>query len=401
MSDRQVAAAGELVALGVDPATLSTDPVPDATVATLRTLVAGPDGVAVANALGALDAPSVPALLLALEPHATRVGHRAIRRALYRLAQRKVAIPERPPSPAPGRAGAPALEALLSPFDRDGDRLIWLMRELPLGGSLVAYAHVHEPRGLLEFSAGEVGRKRLRELRRRMTADHGLALVPVDWRIADALLVEAQARLEKPDSRHDYLRVRPRFTTAEPAAPAEPVSARVTPLDDAERSALVAASAALLEEPEVRAWWPAESDARPFIAEMEAVRESPLLVSRAAQEERLREILRRAAQTLTPPTVLARRLDGTAYVLAESGRVPAARLAMAVAVTLHEQPDDAADIPVVALLTERALGQMLATDTAQHDEAQRGSLVVTPAQFLRDHAAARDQSSSHPGRTRS
>lgn len=394
MSERQATAAALLSHHGIDAATFAAETIPEATVAALRTLIAGPAGVAVADALGEFPAPPVAAFLAALEPCVTRAARKAIRRALYRLGQRKVPLPERPAAPTPARGLVPTPEALISSFAADGDRLVWLTRALPQGGSLLVYAHLHEPRGLLDLWVGEVGRKRQRELRQRVAAEYGLRLVPVDWRLADALVVEAQARLPTPDPERDYLRLRPRLTSEPPAAPAEPVPARVTPPDLATADALVGAAAALLEEPELGTWWPAPEAARPFIDELAAARDSPLLVSRAAQEERVREIVRRAAGVLTPPGVLARRLEGTAYVLAETGRAAAARQALAVAATLRARPDEAADIPFVLALTERAVGHLLARETARAEDARRGSLLVTPGQFVKD------RSSSHPGRTR-
>jgi len=149
----------------------------------------------------------------------------------------------------------------------------------------------------------------------------------------------------------------------------------------------------LLEEPEFQSWWPAPEAVRPFIDELAAARESPLVVSPAAQEERVRQTLRQAARTLSPPALLARWLEGTAYVLAETGRLETARQALAVAVELRARPDHAADIPFVVALAERAVGRLLAAETARQENAQKGSLLVTPAQFLKE------RSSSRSGRT--
>src|SRR5207247_881379 len=81
---------------------------------------------------------------------------------------------------------------------------------------------------------------------------------------------------------------------------------------------------------------------------------------RLAEEERVREVLGRAARTLFPPAVLARRLAGTAYLLAETGRALAARRALAVALVLGARGADAMEIPLVAALVERAVGGLLA-----------------------------------------
>src|SRR5207249_1859510 len=89
----------------------------------------------------------------------------------------------------------------------------------------------------------------------------------------------------------------------------------------------------------------ARTPAAPFVAEIAGLRDSPLVLSRLAEEERVREILGRAARVLFPPAVLARRLAGTAYLLAETGRALAARRALAVALVLGARPADAMEIP--------------------------------------------------------
>ncbi len=363
--------------------------------AALAPAIAGSEGAALADALGELATEAVAALLVALEPHATgRDARTAIRRALYRLAQRGVAVPARPAAPAPRPAAGPEIEGLLSHADGRGDRLVWLTRPSAAAGVLLVAAQLNEPGGLIDLQLAEVSRKQLRAARQRLEAEARLRLVAAPWRVLDALLVEAHERAGSTDRQRDYLRVRPRLTS-EPAAPAaEPVSPRVTPPTADEAPALVRDSLSLLDQPELATWWPAEEALAPFVEEIAGVRESPILVSRVQQEERVREVLRRAAATVTPPAVLARRLAGIAYVLAETGRAPAARTALAVAALLRERPGDAADIPFVAALVERPLGQVLAAETARREEAEQGSLVMTPAQFLKDRSASR------PGRTR-
>src|SRR5439155_392030 len=82
---------------------------------------------------GDLPSPEVAALLVALEPRAgERAVRKEIRRALYRLRQRGVPVPE-PPAPAgtPRTPAAPEAEGFLSLFDGRGDRLIWIVRPLP------------------------------------------------------------------------------------------------------------------------------------------------------------------------------------------------------------------------------------------------------------------------------
>jgi len=382
------AAAATLARLGLDLEAVRAGRVG---VDALAPLLAGSDGAALAAALGELPSPEVAALLVALEPHAgERAVRKEIRRSLYRVGQRGVPVPAPPaPAAAPRTPPAPEAEGLLSLFDGGGDRLIWIIRPLPTGALLIA-AQVNEPEGLREVSAGEASRKQIRAARQQLEAESGLRLVAADWRTLDALLVEAHVRAGGGTTRErDYLRLRPRLTHETPRPPAEPVSAQVTAPSAEESAALAAGSAALLEEPELAPWVPAPEAAAPFVEEIARLRESPLVLSRLAQEERVREVLRRAAATLFPPAVLARRLEGTAYLLAETGRALAARRALAVAQLLGARAAAALDVPLVALLAERAVGSLLAQATAHTEEERRGALVVTPGQFLRDRASSR------------
>jgi hypothetical protein len=358
-------------------------------------VLAGADAEALATALGELPGPATAALLVALEPHAPdRRVRKHIRLALYRLKQRGVVLPEPAAAAPPKLQLGPPAEGLLSHFDGRGDRLFWIVRPGTTGASLLITAQVNEPEGMRDVHAGEMSRKQLRTVRERLEKSSDLRLVRADWRVLDALLVEAHQRVAEMRKELDYLRLRPRLTTEPPASPSEPVSTRVKPPLADEHAALAADSAKLLEVPEFRTWWPEPAAAAPFVQEIAALRASPLVVSRAAQQERLLEILRRAAVTLIAPAVLARRLDGMAYVLAETGRGPLARQALAGAALLRARPDDAMGVPFVAAYVERALGGMMAEDVAEQEEERRGSLVMTPSEFMRD------RSSSRPRRTR-
>src|SRR5439155_4369275 len=92
--------------LGLDAAELPAGRASDDEV---LALLAGPDGVALADALGELPHPAVATLLARLEGRvAEKAVRKAIRRTLYRLSQRGVARPapaaesERPRVAAPG-----------------------------------------------------------------------------------------------------------------------------------------------------------------------------------------------------------------------------------------------------------------------------------------------------------
>jgi len=209
--------------------------------------------------------------------------------------------------------------------------------------------------------------------------------------VLDALLVEAQERAGTPQPGHDYLRVRPQFTTEPAAPPAEPVSPHARPPANVdEASALAAGSVELVEQREFRGWGPDPEAATPYAGDVESIRRSPIVLTELQQEERLREVLARATAALYPPAVFARRLEGTAYVLAETGRPAAARLALAVATLLRDAPERAHEIPFVAALVGAGIPGLFARSEAPRE----GALVLTPEEVLKARR------SSRPGHTR-
>jgi hypothetical protein len=390
VSTRRDDAIAALTRLGLDPDAVATGTLPaERVVAALR----GPEAATAAAALGELGSDAVAATLVAIEAEiGDRAVRKAVRRALYRLGQRGVAVPARPAAPpVTPRLAEPSIEGLISAFDGAGDRLVWLMKPLPGAGTFLIAAELNEPRGLGHVEGGEIGRKQLRTARARLEKESGLRLVAADWRVLDALLVEGHERAAS--SEHDYLRMRRRLTTDAPAAAAEPVSRHVTSPAPHEVGALLAAAPALLEEPELRSWWPAPDAAEPFLAEMAQIEDSPIVLPRLQQEERMRMILERAAGVLFPPGPLARRLDGTAYVFAETNRTAAARQALASAAALRERPTAAHEVPLVAALVQRAIGLLLSERQSRRQDERRGSLVMTP-----DEARAR--ASARPPHTR-
>ncbi|MCW5893507.1 MAG: M23 family metallopeptidase [bacterium] len=311
-------------------------------------------------------------------------------RALPR-AQRGVAVPE--PAPAPVAAAPPArsdLEGWVSAVDGRGDRLVWLVRTLPDGTTLLVDAAINEPDGLREVHLAPIARKQLRALRERIQKEADVRLVPADARALDALLVEAQARAGTTERGRDYTRIRARLTSEPPAEAAELRSSLASPPSDDERPALLREAPALLALPELRTWWPTPEAAAPFLAAIAGQRDSPIVLAPVQQEERLRSVLADAARALFPAAPTARRLEATAYVLAETGRVPAARQTLACAQALRAQPDAPDDVPLLAALVHQSIGAMLAMAQTQAQDERRDALVLTPQEL-------RARSSSRPG----
>jgi hypothetical protein len=306
-------------------------------------------------------------LLVEAEP---AVGDRAvrkeIRRSLYRLRQRGVPVPDpAPPAPGPKPATEADAEGFVSAFDPRGDRVVWLVRAQPTGGALLVAATLNEPDGLRDVHAGEASRKQIRAVRQRMEAEAKIRLVSADWRVLDALLVEAHERTGGGTAERDWLRLRPRLTTEAPRPPAEPRPA-ASHRERGRGLRPAAASAALLGEPEPGL----VSDPRGG----EALRRRDHDGARARSSSRSRAggACARGPATRRHGALPARgarppaRGDGLRP--RRDGRAAPARQALAVARLLRERPGDALDVPFVAALVERGVGSLLAETTAREEE---------------------------------
>jgi hypothetical protein len=394
VSERRARAEAVLRARGLDPDRLGTETF-DA--AGARALLAAPNGPALVEALGEVGDAHTAAVLVALDADDVgRPQRKAVRRALHRLHERGVAVPA--PEPlvvrAPLGGTAEPNEAWLSATDGGGTRLAWLAAPRSSGALVLVATEINEPAGLLDLRMADVSRKQLRQARRQLV-ESGIHLVAAPFAVVDALVVEGQRRRGDVERRFDYLRMRARMTSAAPAAPAEPVSSRVAPPADDEIAALVAGSAALLHEPEIARWWPPPAEAAPFLAEIADVRDSPIVLNQAQQEDRLAAVLARAVQALYPPPRMARCFAATAYVLAETGRTAAARTALAVARVLEDAVLAQRDVPILTALTHQGLGRLAAAGNAQRRAEREAALVLTPGEALRARSPDR------PERTRS
>lgn len=360
-----------------------------------KALAADPESaLAVAERLGAIASGDAVRVLERMESGADKELRREIRRALYRLRQKGVAAKEseRPSAPVRAVLGGPDLEGFLSFGDPLGDRLLWILKPRPGGGLLHFSAIVNEPAGLKEAVLAEVTRKAVKTLRGELERRHGLRLVDVDWRYADWIASEgyerARARGEVPGSAAHFAQLRLQLTTA----PAVPISLPV-PGGTAED---LAASAGLLEEPEMQHWFLPETVLSADLARYREVRDSPILLDRGAQLARVEEIVQGAVDGVFAGERAAswkRRFEEAAYVFARSGRPPAAARAAAVADAVASR-GGGRGIPLCEELVRRSFGMFFAEEAEREREEKASSVLITPD----DLRAARAQRGRGPRR---
>lgn len=343
--------------------------------------------VAIAHRLGGVASYESAELLQRLEREAPdkRVRKEA-KRALYRLQQRGVRLPEETSEPAPTSVTAPAIEGHVSAVDGRGDQLVWLLKPQP-GGVAHLFAVINDPEGLRETSLSTVTRKMLKSVRATLEQKHDLRLVEIEWRYADFLIHRAfeWARARGTRMSGDYPALRAQLTRQPPPESMPPSAlARVSAAALAADAGLLTQTVELLEAPELRTWFFTRDQLKPFLDELASVKDSPLVLNRVQQQERFEEIIARAIDSLFGGEMReswARRLYEMGYYFAATRRPTQADQAVAVARAL-EANSAPRDIPFCAQLVRASLAFFFQQALEQEEEQAKTSLVLTPQQAM-------------------
>ena len=316
---------------------------------------------------------------------AERRGWKAVakeaRRVLYRFGQRRVVAPEIPTEPAPApRWTATPLEGWVSGVDGRGDRLIWIVRAQPSGGLLAMHAIVNEPDGLRDVTLAEVARKALRRMQNDLEARHHLKMMPADGAYCDALVAEGWERARTAGAAEgvgQYPTLRARLTGQPPASLDPPLITRVAGAEFAD-PARATEGARLLDEHDFVTWALDRPTLAPYLEEIAAARDSPLVLSRPQQEERVQAALGRARHELfggARAAAYRRRLEEMAYYLWASDRRELAAIAAATAAGIARN-DDA--LPFFTELLRRSVAAHMAEDEARARADAESSVLVRP-----------------------
>jgi len=367
--------------LGLDPAIEA-----EHALAALRELRgrAGASEGAIAHALGLLPIEGAAQLLAEMEASSSGEARREIRRALFKLRQRGIEPAARPQTAGQATPLAPAsdnMSALLSAIDSDGARIVWIVKARPQGGSSRLWGLTSESEGLVGATLSNLSSKQLREERKEIERRAQTALIEGDWRLADFILCEAYRRT--PESRRgqvgNFLALRAEMLATSPTSDfSHPIYQ--------EFAAEVASepSPELLKEPELAGWKLPAEKTKPYVDEVNDVRQSPLVLNRFQQEDRINAIVERAIADLLSGEiafVARRRLEDTAYYLARAGRRPAAGWAAAAAARLRDNAD-LKRVPFFQEFVRASLGAILAEQ--EEHERQEPRLIATPAEVMRE-----------------
>jgi hypothetical protein len=359
-------------------------------VATLTAMrgTAGVDDAMIAHALGEIASAEAAAALLAIAPGASGTLRREIRRALFKLRQRGVAIPaavaaeQSPPAPSGEQDD---LNALISATDAAGARIAWLLKARGGGGLRRLWGLVSESEGLVGATLESVTRKGYRAERVEVARRAGTPLIDADWRLVDFILCEAYRRT--PEARRgrvgNFLTIR-----AEIIASAPPHDLRHPIYDELAAELGREPSVELMRDPDVAAFQLPIAATKPYADEIAGLRQSVIVLSRMQQEDRVNQTVERAiGELITGETAyrLRRHLEDTAYFFLHTGKRTLAEDVAAAAAGIR----DGADLkraPFFRAFMRAQLGAILAGQQEEAREEPR--LIMTPAEAIRARQAA-------------
>jgi hypothetical protein len=373
----------KLLEAGFDPAAAPAD-----AIAKLRELrgTPGVTDLAIARALGMIADPAAAAMLAEMEAGAAGAMRREVRRALYKLKQHGIDAPSPPAATAIPDRGTERTEinAMLSPIDSEGARIVWIVKPRMQGGLLRMWALISEHEGLVGAQNTRLSRRELNSEREELERRAQVKLVDADWRVADFIACEAWRNT--PESRRgqvgNFLALRSELIASPPPTElVHPVYAELA------AEAAAEPSVELLKEPEFLEWRLPDDLLKRYVDEINEAGESVIVLSPVHKQERVNAVIDRATAELLSGAHgkrIQRRLEDIAYYMVRAGRRPQAGWAAAAAARLRDEIDVTKALFFQAFIRTQ-LGTVAAEEQQKAEEEPR--LIMTPAEAMRAREA--------------
>lgn len=341
--------------------------------------------LAVVFALGKIADPAAVKALAAIEKNSTdKEVKKEVRRSLFKLSQRGLAIPREENLEAKTAASlfarAPDVEAYLSSVDGSGGRLIWIAKPQANRGLQVIQTMVNDREGLQRVGGAQIPRKELRKMAAEIKSQHGITMISVPWEYADAVIYDGfeKAKALGRPGLENFHELRAVINTNKPAAQEHPVY-RKFDVGTVREGAWRELSRRLLDEPELQYWILDADWVQPFLSQLEEAQTSRLVLNPVQKEERLAGIVRDAVKIICSGEsgpILQRRLEDMALYFSETGRADQARLALAVALQISERDPGPLDVSFLTGLVQKSFAFYLSEQKTQAEAEP--SFIVKP-----------------------
>jgi len=280
-----------------------------------------PKDLAIIFTLGRLSDPAAVDALIGFEKQTTDKNlKKEIRRALFKLGQKGLVIPEEArgavKTQAPIFKATNETEAYMSAVDGGGGRLLWIVKPQPGRGLQLIQAMVNDREGLQKIGGAQVRRKELRNMCQEIKTKHNVSMVSVPWKYADRIVFEAyeQAKDKGRSGLEDLHQLRALLGVGKPRQEEHPIYQRLN-AKEAREGAWREQSRRLLDEPELRYWFLDADWVQPFLSQLGEAQTSRLVLNPMQKEERMAGIVRDAVKSLCEGEtgrILQRRMEDMA-----------------------------------------------------------------------------------------
>ena len=247
-------------------------------------------------------------VLATLAASSDKVLSKEAKRALHLLRTRGVSVPEAPRAapPPPTAVVEEVFACFASSVDGQGERAIWIARNVPGRGVEVGQAVVSDVLGLLELQVGVLGRKEYRTFGKdigergqamgvgELDPGHARALV------AAARQLNAAAGKPVPEGADAWL------ARIGPGTPAPDPATLLPPLPEEEERRALAASAELHTLPMLRGWLADEVALRALATRLDDLAAAPGDADPAERTRRSEEAIANAIEAWLDPACRAR-----------------------------------------------------------------------------------------------
>jgi hypothetical protein len=301
-----------------------------------------------------------------------------IRAALYRLNQKGIKLPQPEGRRFESPWGDTDVEAYIGPIDGSGHRIACLFKPIPGLGTLMIQALIDDEHGMQRMAGGVLPKKELRrvlaELKQR------LKVIPADWKRVDALLFSAYRKAKDagtPDL-EEFPKLREAFSSSDPPPLWSPV-AELFSEDELKTDIADDATIRLLEEPEMLDWTIPGGLLPEFSGELDRFQESPLILSRYQQQDRIQETVQRASSNLLCGSlreIYQHRLEEMAEYFYKTDRLPHSQRAFRAAVSLRDWTKGNRPPAFFVRLVGRSLAVTLQVEEKKKKEEV--SLIIRP-----------------------
>ena len=310
-----------------------------------------------------LEEPKTPEILSEIrKTFPQKTVQKALRRAVFRLKQRGITLPDSEPDEAPAFAVAKEEpSAYVGPIDGSGSRPLLIV--LPRGASGVdlAMGAVSDEQGFIEFIYGRYSKKRVNEVK-ELFFSKVPHMVETTLSHAARVLEHAYRKEEgKPGpATGEYLRLRP-WLIGNVEIRDRLVVADHIPLDSVTADMLTPTQIEKLLQHKLMISWVLDPEKlSPLSEAIASAQESPIFISEGQRREHMSKIKEEGIIKLfgeKERMVFRMRLEEMAYVFFKMGEETLARLCLAAALSLEEKAPLLKANPFLNALVDRSLGQ--------------------------------------------